>query len=472
MDKLPAGWAAAKFADLGEIRLGKMLDRAKNTGVAAQYLRNINVRWFRFDLDDLRTIYLSQDERELLSIRDGDLLICEGGEPGRAAVWRSGPNNLTFQKALHRMRAAPGIEPELIMYRLRADAESARLSEAFTGTTIKHLTGEGLARYLISVPPAAEQTRLVQKITSLVTRVDACRERLDGIHQILKRFREAVLAAAVSGKLTEEWRATQRPAPRIANQPDFARSLEYKPNIVLPRGWVWTCAEGVRSSDNHSLAIGPFGSNLVVKDYREAGVPLVFVRDIRSKQFGGAGTRFVTRRKAKELSSHTIQGGDLLITKMGDPPGDTAIYPPDAPPAIITADCIGLRADSSVASAGYIAIVIESPQFRDRLTEITAGVAQQKISLSRFRYFAMPLAPLREQHEIARRVNGLFGLADGLQVRYANASARVDALTPSVLAKAFRGELVPQDPNDEPAGEMLERLRRCKIAARLRSTKL
>ena len=86
MSELPTGWADAKFGELGEIRLGKMLDKAKNRGVPVQYLRNINVRWFRFDISDLQTLLLPAEERDALTIRDGDLLICEGGEPGVGLV--------------------------------------------------------------------------------------------------------------------------------------------------------------------------------------------------------------------------------------------------------------------------------------------------------------------------------------------------------------------------------------------------
>jgi type I restriction enzyme S subunit len=150
---------------------------------------------------------------------------------------------------------------------------------------------------------------------------------------------------------------------------------------------------------------------------------------------------------------------------MGDPPGDTAIYPHCYPPAIITADCIKLRVDPQIADARFVGYVIESPYTRTRIEEITAGVAQQKISLERFRRFPLPLAPLDEQAEIVRRVESLFAYADRLEARYAAARAQVERLTPALLAKAFRGELVPQDPNDEPAAVLLARIHAARAAA-------
>lgn len=160
MSEVPPGWTIARLGDLGDVRLGKMLDKVKNRGLPTRYLRNINVRWFRFDLTDLQRLLVSEDERELLSVQDGDLFICEGGEPGRCAVWRNGASSFVYQKALHRFRTSGAIVPELLMYRLRHDADSGALQDAFTGTTIKHLTRESLSRYEIPLPPINEQKRI------------------------------------------------------------------------------------------------------------------------------------------------------------------------------------------------------------------------------------------------------------------------------------------------------------------------
>jgi type I restriction enzyme S subunit len=201
----PRHWLTATLGEMGEIRLGRMLDRAKNRGELRRYLRNINVRWFGFDLSGLSSMGVPQEESEQLSVRDGDLFVCEGGEPGRCAVWRLGENDLVYQKALHRVRPEQGMVPEFLMYQLRHHADTGALSEAFTGTTIKHLTRQSLAGYEIGIAPTHEQKRIADKLDAVLARVDACRERLERVPDILKRFRQAVLAAAISGKLTEDW---------------------------------------------------------------------------------------------------------------------------------------------------------------------------------------------------------------------------------------------------------------------------
>src|SRR5205807_3305273 len=96
------GWQQAFLADIADSRLGKMLDQAKNVGTPTSYLRNVNVRWFAFDVDDLFSMRATKEDQREFNIVNGDLLVCEGGEPGRCAIWNLGPMDLIFQKAIHR----------------------------------------------------------------------------------------------------------------------------------------------------------------------------------------------------------------------------------------------------------------------------------------------------------------------------------------------------------------------------------
>ncbi|MFQ5709849.1 MAG: restriction endonuclease subunit S, partial [bacterium] len=116
-------WHNVSFGKVAEHRLGKMLDKAKNTGKPTQYLRNVNVRWFEFDLTDLSFMRATEKDKKELSIQNGDLLVCEGGEPGRCAVWQNGETDLIFQKAIHRIRPSEQLDPWWIALNIRHDAE-------------------------------------------------------------------------------------------------------------------------------------------------------------------------------------------------------------------------------------------------------------------------------------------------------------------------------------------------------------
>jgi type I restriction enzyme S subunit len=165
--EVPENWCWVRVADVAITRLGKMLDKAKNTGKPRAYLRNVNVRWFDFDLSDLLEMRFEEDELEKFSLKAGDVLVCEGGEPGRAAVWDSRATDIYFQKAIHRVRLLGGIVPIYFARALHHDAFSGRLEKYFTGVTIQHLTGRGLSGYSFPLPPVAEQHRIVARIDEL-----------------------------------------------------------------------------------------------------------------------------------------------------------------------------------------------------------------------------------------------------------------------------------------------------------------
>lgn len=175
---LPGSWTWVNVGEVADSRLGKMLDKAKNKGMPREYLRNINVRWFDFDLSDVLEMRFEDSELPEFALRFGDVLICEGGEPGRAAVWDDRRRDIYFQKAIHRVRFQDFVDSKFFVKALRASADDGRLSEYFTGTGIKHFTGKGLAAYLFPLPPLAEQHRIVAKVDELMAVCDRLEEGL------------------------------------------------------------------------------------------------------------------------------------------------------------------------------------------------------------------------------------------------------------------------------------------------------
>lgn len=169
---IPGHWRWAKFDEVVDSRLGKMLDKAKNTGPLRPYLRNANVQWFRFDLSDVHELRLEDAELETHSLRPGDLVICEGGEPGRLAVCDDTVSGMVFQKALHRARPRSDVDVWYLAFLLRCYAGSGYLSTFFTGATINHLTGKALASVPLPVPPIAEQRQIVARIEELTAACD------------------------------------------------------------------------------------------------------------------------------------------------------------------------------------------------------------------------------------------------------------------------------------------------------------
>lgn len=151
---VPEGWTRKPLEEVAEFRLGKMLDQEKNRGVLMPYLANVNVRWGSFDLLDLREMRFQDDEIETYGLKSGDIVMCEGGEPGRCALWKEQKPQMMIQKALHRIRCREGMSPEFLYQYLRTQGQSGQLATLFTGATIKHLPREKLAKVTVIVPPA------------------------------------------------------------------------------------------------------------------------------------------------------------------------------------------------------------------------------------------------------------------------------------------------------------------------------
>ncbi len=165
----PKGWPFVPFGEVCETRLGKMLDQKQQTGShVRKYLRNANVQWFRLDLSDILEMDFDEKARQVFRLRYGDLLICEGGEPGRAAIWRDEISECYYQKALHRGRPKPETATsEYLAWLLWFLAHRGGLGDHVTAATIAHLTGEKLKAMNIPVPPLEAQTEFVERLRVL-----------------------------------------------------------------------------------------------------------------------------------------------------------------------------------------------------------------------------------------------------------------------------------------------------------------
>jgi type I restriction enzyme S subunit len=158
-----------------EACLGKMLDAKKNKGTPQPYLGNSNVRWGVFDLADLSEMRFEPHEEERYSLRPGDLVVCEGGEPGRCAIW-TGPAGMKVQKALHRIRPKGSLDTHYLFYWFQLAAKSGWLEPHFTGTTIKHLTGKAIASMEVPLPSIGAQRSMVDVLRTLDDRIALLRE--------------------------------------------------------------------------------------------------------------------------------------------------------------------------------------------------------------------------------------------------------------------------------------------------------
>lgn len=212
---LDDGASLRAIGDVAETALGKMLDAKRSHGVPTPYLRNINVRWGVVDVGDVQTVPLSEDERAKFALEPGDLLVCEGGEPGRCAVWPGSEGFMTFQKALHRVRVRDEATTDIryVALMLEEFIRSGRADTMYTGTTIRHLPQEKLRLVTIPLPPLEEQVGVVNSMMDLTDSMDLASDQADTAVRRAATLRRSLLAAAFSGRLIETTSATTSEVP-------------------------------------------------------------------------------------------------------------------------------------------------------------------------------------------------------------------------------------------------------------------
>ena len=159
-------WEKVKLGNVTDSCLGKMLDQNKNKGDYQPYLANVNVRWGEFDLEDLPLMKFEESEQERYELKYGDLVICEGGEPGRCAIWKEQIPNMKIQKALHRVRVHDCLDYRYLFYWFLLAGKTGELDQYFTGATIKHMPGQKLKEVVIDKPPLEIQHRIADILSA------------------------------------------------------------------------------------------------------------------------------------------------------------------------------------------------------------------------------------------------------------------------------------------------------------------
>ncbi len=205
LGSMPREWVVAALGYRYDVQLGKMLSaERRESGDQRPYLANVDVQWDRFNVDGLRTMDLSDEEWPRYGVEPGDVLICEGGDIGRSAVWPiDGPSGIHFQKALHRARPLDPAEdnPRWLYYAMLAAAKTGVFQFGAEASTIDHLTGERLREHRFPFPPRDEQDRLVADLDQAIAKIDSLRVKVDRQQELLRLRHQALITAAVAGEI-------------------------------------------------------------------------------------------------------------------------------------------------------------------------------------------------------------------------------------------------------------------------------
>ena len=447
-DELPDGWAPSNLGKIVTLNYGKALPDRLRSGSG-------------FPVYGSNGIVGMHNETQT----NGETIIV--GRKGSVGAVHYSENSCSPIDTTYFIDDFHGLPAKYWFYFLK----SLNLVELNKSTAIPGLNREDAYRLDIQLPPLAEQKRIADKLEAVLGRVDACRARLDRVPALLKRFRQSVLSAATSGKLTEEWREEN---PTLCDASDLANTIRKSHEAA---GGHKTGNAASPSEDVHDLVPEMFPEGWHVMTLREVvspdrpitygilmpgpelkkGIPYVRVADFPNNRLNLATIRNTSVEMDEKFKRSRLREGDLLLSIRGTV-GRMVVIPRELEAANITQDTARLTIQP-VMSSTYVLWYLKSMMAQTRMQAATKGVAVRGINIGDVRALQIPLPTLPEQQQIVRRVEALFAMADRIEARLATAQKTVERLTPATLAKAFRGELVPQDPNDEPASKLLERLR-------------
>ncbi len=475
---IPETWQMTTLADV----CYRIVDGSHNppSGQASgkPMLSAKNIQNGKIHFDELRL--LSDEDFEVENKRTcisaGDVLLTIVGALGRTAVVPEVHNEFTLQRSVAVLKPET-INSNYLRYLLDSPIAQNFFLVNAKGTAQKGIYLKALGAMPAPIAPLAEQTRIAQKLDELLAQVDTLKARLDAIPALLKRFRQSVLAAAISGRLTEEWRSNgvsidnghvlhHQIKEAHAAEGGHARGNASDPTEEahdlspedLPKTWDIAelrdiCVPG-RPITYGILKPGP---------ELDEGIPYIRVADFPGNKLNMANIKKTSSEIDEQFRRARLIAGDLLLSIRGSV-GRLIKIPANLEGANITQDTARLSI-SPLVSTDFVYWALLADSTQRRMKNATRGVAVRGINIGDVRALQIPLPPRVEQNEIVRRVEQLFAFADQLEAKIQTAQARINHLTQSILAKAFRGELVPQAPNDEPASELLARIQAQRAAA-------
>jgi type I restriction enzyme S subunit len=468
--EIPAGWTVATLSSLCErqrgVSYGREDARREPSNGFVPILRANNIDSDRINFDEL--VYVPRSRVSASQrLRSGDVIVAmsSGSKTivGKAAQLLEEWDG-SFGAFCGVLRPNMLLNSRYVGLFLSTREYRQKISNLSSGTNINNLKADHFDEIELPVPPLAEQRRIVAKLDKLLGKVSSSQQRLARIPGLLKRFRQSVLAAACSGKLTADWREENDGG--ICEELCAAiGGVSHEPSSDgLPASW--RCVNLERLSELITKGASPKWQGV---DYVEQGVLFVTSENIGIGRTLLESKKYVQPRFNEIQPRSILRRGDVLTTLVGASIGRTAIFESDELANINQA--VGLIRLKPYILNKFIMNVLNSPKLVNHMHDQKVDVARANVSLKDVRVFPIPLPPLPEQQEIVRRVEKLFAFADRIEARLKQAQSHVDRLTQSILAKAFRGELVPQDPNDEPASELLRRIRVARVEVAMSTNK-
>lgn len=489
---LPETWAVAPLENVGSWGSGGTPSRKD-----AKAYRG-NIPWLKIgDLPDgpVQSVEETITEHGLKIssaklLPPATLLVAMYGSIGKLGITTE---QCATNQAIAFCRPHEGFDLNYLFYLLMS--ERHRLMEQGQGGTQQNISQTILKAHEVPVAPESEQKRIVSKIDELFSRIDEGERALEQVSKLVERYRQSVLKAAVTGELTRDWRE----AHKVAGEPvesgealltriltarreawehaelakmkakgvkpsDGSWKEKYKEPVApttndlpeLPEGWIWASVDQLSSGEAGAITDGPFGSKLKTEHYTDEGPRVVRLQNIKDGWFANEKAH-ISQERFATLEKHSVNAGDLLIAALGENPPRACVAPEWLGPAIVKADCIRARLSASVV-VECICSFLNSPPSKALAKVIIHGVGRPRLNLGEIKSLVVPLCSTEEQQRICDLIAAKFSSLEHLSADIRDASVHSERLRQAILSAAFCGQLVSQDPSDEPASALLGRI--------------
>ena len=488
--KLPEGWAYSTLDTIGKWATGGTPSRK-----VKEYF-GVDIPWIKSgDLNDSIVTDIEEkitkkglDNCSAKLLPEGTISIAlYGATIGKLGIF--GKDAATNQACANCIPNNSIIHTKFLFYYLFQQRKT--LIEAGQGGAQPNLTNRIVREWPLSLPPLADQHRIVSAIEALFARLDVANERLDRVLEILKRFRQSVLVAACEGRLTEDWREENpdiESAYHEMNELIKSRKQKYekqyneakeqgirKPNSLfelqipkisddfekeLQKTWAVTTVGFI----GHVTKLAGFEYTKYFNLKDEGDIPVIRAQNVQMGKFIPTNLKYISKETSDALERSKINGNEVLIVYVGAGVGNVCLAPSDSRWHL--SSNVG-KISSDWLSRKYLMYFLQSEIGIHRILDNSKATAQPSLSMKAIRQVLLSIPPLPEQHEIVRRVDAVFALADSIEAKVAAAREKTEKLRQSILAKAFSGELVPTEAelarregrDYEPADVLLERIK-------------
>lgn len=456
MSSLPSGWIEPAISEVAEVNPRKDVDLSTSDLVSFVPMAAV---------DEVSGTILSPVDRPYGEVskgfthfRDDDVIfakITPSMENGKSAVARGLTNGTGMGSTeFHVFRSNGAIEPEYLWRFIRQKSFRENAQAVMSGAVgQQRVPADYLKKHLIPLPPLPEQGRIVAKVDGLTARTARARKELDRIPTLIARYKQRLLALAFSGELTAAWRKANPGSPAIVRTLTGidGRSADLGD---IPQGWNWT-SFGDMATVTGGLTKNKSRDNIKnLVPYLRVGN--VYANELRLNDLAEIGCT------AAEFEKTRLRAGDLLIVEGNgsiEQLGRVAIWNNEVAGCSHQNHIIRARPNAELLPS-YGLFWLLSPGGRAAIEGVASSSSGlHTLSITKVKGFPIPVCQLEEQAEIVRRIESAFGWLDRMAADQAAAARLLPKLDSAILAKAFLGKLVPQDPNDEPAAKLLERIK-------------